>query len=379
MPLLALSTWLWLASVGGQARFSWAAEDDFIDGAEAIRQLNVDPGRLIVRVVFQRMDGTELVLHARVSERSGGFKEASFDYPFTRRPKAEKTLVAEYLEEKLGRPIGSSQEDRDLVERTGTIIRSIEVSGRAVRDGNLQLLVKSIEPLDMSGPKMPVAMTVKATKLPADDPWIGDSEGEPSDWVIDYTIKGVEESYRYRIPFRADPDVEPINRVIIHDADWQYDWSRRQHKWGIRIEVREGVNSPFYGFIELDDYGYPVDAHYSHRAFFDEELKKRLTPWYRWSLRLRNSEFETGGAAWRSRPNIAWNRSELSGIVHELLESTDNADVRLQVLEVIAQSAVVRDDTIPLVKKSLDATNELEAQAASRILERHEMEKARRY
>jgi hypothetical protein len=375
--VLQLFIGAWGAFSIGLVRPAWSAADRFIEGEEAVRRLNADPGQNVL-VVFQRMDGIEIALHARVSPRSYGFKKVSFDCHYKNRPKSEKPLVVEYLEKKLGRPMTRSEEDRKLIESTGARVPFIEVEGRSVAYGNQRFLVMSVEPLDMSGPEMRVAMTVKAVKLPPDDPWTGDEEGEPSNWAIEYSIKGIDKSFRYRIPFmRRNPERAPIDSVIVHKADWRYDRFRYMHRWGIRFEVRQGASAPFFGLFELDDHGYPVDATFVRKAIFDRELAKRLTPWYRYSLRIKNHEFNSKEDAYRAQPKSRWDRSEISEICHDLLASAEDPQIRAQVLGIIERTRVLEDRTVPLVEKSLESDDESEVAAARFILERHAKQKAR--
>ena len=250
------------------------ADDAHIDAPVALEQLHkLALAGKSARVVLQQFGGGEVVLFARV-----GFstvktsRSVAFGPHFTRRPNAERALVEEYLDEKLGRALTDSRKDRELAEKTVVRLRTLEVSDKVMVSGNDRYLVKSIDELNMSGSGMPVAMTVKAVKLPPDDPWIGDREGDPSNWAIEYTIKGFPKQFRYRLPFRGHPERAPIDSVTVHPAAWRYSKNRERHVWGILFEVREGAKRPYTGFFELDDYGYPLGV---NSNYFDKELAKR--------------------------------------------------------------------------------------------------------
>jgi hypothetical protein len=271
-----------------------------------------------------------------------------------------------------------SPEDRELAEKTAVQVQQLKVSDNVMVSGYKRYLVKSIDELVMEFPKLPVAMTVRAVELPSDDPWIGNAEGEPSNWAIEYTIKGEPKTFRYRINFMRRPERAPIDSVVVQPAGWILSRRTDDYFRAIRFQVRQGASRPHVGYFVLDDYGYPVEASFAGGwPVFDEELSKRWTPWYRWALRLKNHEFDSPEEAWRARPKTHWNRSELEGIFCELLKSTKNPDVRLQVLGAIEATGVIDEQTIPLVERSLDSAYEDEVSAARFILERHAREKAR--
>jgi hypothetical protein len=244
--------------------------------------------------------------------------------------------------------------------------------------GSDRYLVKGIDELKMSGPPKPVAMTVKAEELSADDPWIGDEQHEPSNWVIEYTIKGIPKTFKYRILFMDHPKRSLIDSVTVYPAAWQYDSSRQQHVWGIPFAMRQGARSPFYGFFELDDYGYPVEATFAGSTVFPKELSEQLAPTQRWALWVKNHEFESPREAWDACPNKIGNRSELGQILYDLLESTQNPDIRLQVLGAILASRIVEKRMVSLIERSLDSPYKDEVTTARSILEVYAKEEARK-
>ena len=357
------------------------ADDDYIDAPAALQTLHeLALAGKSAQVVLQTMDGREVVIFARVGfSRFKTNRCVVFGPHFTRQPRAEKTLVEEYLSKKPDGPPTNSLEYRELAKKTSVQVQILEVNDNTMESGNDRYLVKSIDELIISTPQMPVAMTAKAVPLPPDDPWIGDGEDEPSNWEIEYTIKGFSEPFHYRIDFMDKPKRAPIDSVTVYPAAWRYDTSRGQHVWGIRFAMRQGANRPYVGFFELDKYGYPVKALFAGRAIFDKELSKRLSPRYRWALWVKNHEFESPREAWDACPGTIGNRSELAQILCELLESTQNPDIRLQVLSAIQASRAVEKRMIRLIKRSLDSPYKDEVTTARFILDRYEQEKGREY
>jgi hypothetical protein len=244
--------------------------------------------------------------------------------------------------------------------------------------GSDRYLVKGIDELDMSGPLKPVAMTVEAEELSSEDPWIGDEQDEPSNWGIKYTIKGFSKPFQYRIKFMDHPKRALIDSVTVYPAAWRYDRSRQQHVWGIQFAMRQGAKRPFYGFFELDDYGYPVEATFAGLTVFPKELSKQLAPLPRWALWVKNHEFESPRDAWDACPNKIGNRSELGEILYGLLKSTKNPDIRLQVLGAIQASRIVDKRMVSLIESSLESPYEEEVTTARSILELFAMEEARK-
>jgi hypothetical protein len=237
-------------------------------------------------------------------------------------------------------------------------------------------MVKSIRELDMSGPQRPVAMTVKAVKVPSNDPWTGTRENDPSNWKLEYRIKGFDNPFYYRIRYPDPPNQAPIDSVTVHPAAWRYNSSRQENVWGIYFVVRQGTNGPFTGFIELDDYGYPVKGRFTYQwSVFDKELEQQLTPWRRWGLWVKNHEIDSVQEAIESRPrNTGYKEEEEMGAVFRELLGIDDSDIRHQTLEVMRYCRVVDAETIPLVKRCLSSKNDAVVTSARCVMEVYRVE-----
>jgi hypothetical protein len=111
---------------------------------------------------------------------------------------------------------------------------------------------------------------------------------------------------------------------------------------------------------------------------FPKELSEQLAPPQRWALWVKNHEFESPGEAWNACPNKIGNRSELGQILHDLLKSTQNPDIRLQVLGAILASRIVEKRMVSLIERSLDSPYTDEATTARSILEVYAKEEARK-
>lgn len=361
---------LWAAVFLGHVPRCWSMQDEFIDGAEAVRFLNSQPGQNVL-VVLEDMAGEEIVMHAQVASRSAKIYDVVLEPMYKHRPGSDKLLIVEYYEKKLGRPLTDSPEDRALIKTRPRVVGAFSVDGVMVRDYKHRYKVKRVERLDMSGPKFPVAMTVKAIKLPDNDPWIGTRDGDPSNWVIEYTIKGEPKPFRYRIPFRDDPKRSPITTVDVREPGWRYQDGRFLRV--IRFEVRQGPYTPFGGGFELDEWGYPIDSWFTNVSpIFDKDLASRLTPWHRWALRLKNHEFESYAEAQQAQPSTLGRYDEIVPILKDVLASTEDAHVQYLTLCTLERISTRPADVIPLLKQCLEAESDEVVEKAQQVLDAYE-------
>lgn len=250
-------------------------DEDFIPGPQAMKRLYSLRGQH-VRVVLVKQNGDQKVFHARIKPDLTREDRISLDQSVDRRPRAENTLIEEYVKDVLKQSIDNKQ-GQELVKKlewSADTFR-LRLSGQTVESWGEQYLVQSIEPLDIKGPEILSRVVVSSNTVAENDPWVGDRAGQNSNREIVYQLKDSSKVYRTKLAWKEHPSSFEISSVEISKPGFFY-YSRSKYEQGIEILVtytnrRTGKHRFTYrGIIELDDEGYPTGGHFARAPFLDE-------------------------------------------------------------------------------------------------------------
>lgn len=249
----------------------------FIPAPQAIRKLNSLRGQY-VRVVLADQNGDKRVFHSCVDPKYDQEDLVAFYRTVLRRPEAEISLTEEYVQENLVVPI-TTKYGQEIVNglRWGPKTFKLKKAGQTIEYGNDQYLVLSIEPLDLTGPKVSSRLIVTSRTVPDNDPWIGSKSGQKSNREFVYQLTGSDKEYRYRIRWNQSPKLCSISSIKISPPGYFY-YSPIKYERGIELLVtytdhhNGKLRRKDRGFIELDEEGYPTGGHYVRAPFLDKAL-----------------------------------------------------------------------------------------------------------